>query len=450
MPAPERVARSAGGADLAGALAAASDAAYKAVMHPVEGTILTVVRESSAAAVAAGDKPLVEVLDCAVVAARESLERTPDLLPVLAAAGVVDAGGAGYVLFLDALLHVVDGRPLPEAPDVPDQRNIPDQPGAATAHGDTASADQSGMQGPRYEVMYLLEAPDDAVDTFKETWDAIGESIVVVGGDGLWNCHIHTDDIGAAIEAGVDAGRPNTIRVTDLSEQVQEESWVRQGLRPTHAKVATAVVAVGLGDVVEDALRALGAQRVVVGGQTMNPSTADLLEAIDAVAADEVVVLPNNKNVVPVAEQAAKLASRPAHVVPTKGLVEGLAALLVYDADADGATNAEVMADAARQVVSGQITHAVRDAGDIAEGDWLGLAGDEIVVVRRDLAACAVALLQTLVGDHHELVMVIEGETATAEATERVQNWLESDRPKVAVDVQCWRQPLSAYLFSIE
>ena len=434
---------SAGGADLAGALAAASDAAYKAVMHPVEGTILTVVRESSAAAVAAGDKPLVDVLDCAVVAARESLERTPDLLPVLAAAGVVDAGAAGFVLFLDAVLHVVDGRPLPEAPDVPDQA-------AAAAHGATASAEESGMEGPRYEVMYLLEAPDDAVDTFKSTWDAIGESIVVVGGDGLWNCHIHTDDIGAAIEAGVEAGRPKTIRVTDLSEQVQEESWVRQGLIPTHEKVATAVVAVGLGDVVEDALRALGAQRVVAGGQTMNPSTADLLEAIDAVAADEVVVLPNNKNVVPVAEQAAKLASRPAHVVPTKGLVEGLAALLVYDADADGATNAEAMADAARRVVSGQITHAVRDSGDIAEGDWLGLAGDEIVVVRRDLAACAVALLDTLVGDHHELVMVIEGETATMEATERVREWLGSDRPKVAVDVQCWRQPLSAYLFSIE
>ncbi len=434
---------SAGGTDLADALAAASDAAYKAVMHPVEGTILTVVRESSAAAVAAGDRPLVEVLDCAVVAARESLERTPELLPVLKAAGVVDAGGAGFVLFLDAILHVVDGRPLPEAPEVPADvgAGAVDRPG---------HADQAGMEGPRYEVMYLLEAPDDAVDTFKSTWDAIGESIVVVGGDGLWNCHIHTDDIGAAIEAGVDAGRPNTIRVTDLSEQVQEESWVRHGLLPTHTKVATAVVAVGLGDVVEDALRSLGAQRVVAGGQTMNPSTADLLEAIDAVAADEVVVLPNNKNVVPVAEQAAKLASRPVRVVPTKGLVEGLAALLVYDPDADSAANAKAMTEAAGQVVSGQITHAVRDAGEIAEGDWLGLAGDEIVVVRRDLAVCAVALLETLVADHHELVMVIEGATATAEATARVRAWLGSDRPKVAVDVQCWRQPLSAYLFSIE
>ncbi len=439
---------SAGGADLAGALAAASEAAYKAVMHPVEGTILTVVRESSAAAVAAGDLPLVEVLDCAVEAARESLERTPELLPVLAAAGVVDAGGAGFVLFLDAVLHVVDGRPLPEAPDVPD----------ATSHAPPStseSAEEPGMQGPRYEVMYLLEAPDDAVDAFKATWDAIGESIVVVGGDGLWNCHIHSDDIGASIEAGVEAGRPRNIRVTDLSEQVQEESWVRQGLaqpheQPAYDKVATAVVAVGLGAAVEDALRALGAQRVVAGGQTMNPSTKDLLEAIDGVVADEVVVLPNNKNIVPVAEQAAKLASRPVRVVPTRGLVEGLAALLVYDADADGATNAEAMADAAGQVVSGQVTHAVRDSGEIAEGDWLGLASDKIVVVRKELAACAVALLDTLVGDRHELVMVIEGETATAEATGRVREWLESDRPKVAVDVQCWRQPLSAYLFSIE
>ncbi|MEA2843776.1 MAG: fatty acid kinase, partial [Actinomycetota bacterium] len=422
---------SAGGADLAGALAAASDAAYKAVMHPVEGTILTVVRESSAAAVGAGDRSLGEVLDSAVEAARESLERTPDLLPVLAAAGVVDAGGAGFVLFLDAVLHVVDGRPLPEAPEVPDPS------GAAAA---SASAEQSGMQGPRYEVMYLLEAPDDAVDTFKATWDAIGESIVVVGGDGLWNCHIHTDDIGASIEAGVDAGRPKTIRVTDLSEQVQEESWVRQGLAPTHEKVKTGVVAVGLGAAVEDALRALGAQRVVAGGQTMNPSTQDLLDAIDGVSADEVVILPNNKNVVPVAEQAAKLASRPARVVPTKGLVEGLAALLAYEPDATGAANAEAMAEAAGQVVSGHVTQAVRDAGEIAEGDWLGLAGDKIVVVRRELAACAVELLDTLVEDHHELVMVIEGETATAEATGRVREWLESERPKVAVDVQCWRQ----------
>ncbi|HVF14411.1 MAG TPA: DAK2 domain-containing protein, partial [Acidimicrobiales bacterium] len=182
------------GACVAAALADASSAAYSAVMRPVEGTILTVVREASEAAVAvgAGETTLVDVLDAAVRSARDALARTPELLPVLKEAGVVDAGGAGFVLFLDALLHVVDGRPVPEAPEGEAEPSIP-----MVTEGEA----DGGMEGPRYEVMYLLDAPDDKIDGFKATWMEIGESIVVVGGDGLWNCHIHSDDIGASIEA---------------------------------------------------------------------------------------------------------------------------------------------------------------------------------------------------------------------------------------------------------
>jgi dihydroxyacetone kinase-like predicted kinase len=214
--------------------------------------------------------------------------------------------------------------------------------------------------------------------------------------------------------------------------------------------VATAVVAVALGDDVRDGFRSMGAQEVVVGGQTMNPSTADLLDAIEATDADEVVVLPNNKNIVPVAGQAAALASKPVVVVPTRGMVAGLAAMLVYDHDAPAEANAKAMEEAAAQVVSGQVTWAVRDSGAIAEGDWLGLAGEEIVVVHADLATCATGLLDRLVGDGHELVTVFVGASTAEEATEAVERWLADNRPRVTVEVQRWRLPLSAFLFSIE
>jgi len=445
------------GASVAAALADASSAAYKAVMRPVEGTILTVVREASEAAVAvgAGEKRLVDVLDAAVRSARDALARTPDLLPVLKEAGVVDAGGAGFVLFLDALLQVVDGRPVPAAPEDEAEPAMT----ALAGHGDSDSdgGGGGGIEGPRYEVMYLLDAPDDKIDAFKATWMEIGESIVIVGGDGLWNCHIHADDIGASIEAGIEAGRPRQIRVTDLAGQVEEERWVRQGLRPeqaaaaeTRARVATAVVAVALGDDVRDGFRSMGAQEVVAGGQTMNPSTADLLDAIEATDADEVVLLPNNKNIVPVAGQAAALASKPVRVVPTTGMVAGLAAMLVYDADAPAEANAKAMEEAASQVVSGQVTWAVRASGTINEGDWLGLAGDEIVVVHPDLTTCSTRLLERLVGDGHELVTVFVGASTPDDATDAVEGWLASERPGVCVEVQRWRLPLSAFIFSIE
>ncbi len=443
------------GASVAAALADASSAAYSAVMRPVEGTILTVVREASeaaeaAVAVGAGEKRLVEVLDAAVRSARDALARTPDLLPVLKEAGVVDAGGAGFVLFLDALLQVVDGRPVPEPPEGEAEPSVQVVTGQGAGDGD------GGIEGPRYEVMYLLDAPDDKIDAFKATWMEIGESIVVVGGDGLWNCHIHSDDIGASIEAGIEAGRPHKIRVTDLAGQVEEERWVRQGLGgaagggSARERVTTAVVTVALGDAVGDGFRSLGAQEVVVGGQTMNPSTADLLEAIEATDADEVVLLPNNKNIIPVAGQAAELASKPVRVVPTKGMVAGLAAMFVYDADAPADANAKAMEEAASQVVSGQVTWAVRDSGDINQGDWLGLAGDDIVVVHADLHTCATQLLDRLMEDGHELVTVFVGESTPDHVTDSVEGWIKGERPAMTVEVQNWRLPLSAYLFSIE
>jgi DAK2 domain fusion protein YloV len=436
-----------GPAGVADALLGASKLADAAVMHPVEGTILTVARDAAAAAGGARHLGLVDMLDCAAAAAATSLELTPTLLPVLAEAGVVDAGGAGFCLLIDALLHVAGGRPLPEPADDGSPALAPKA--LHVAAPDDAYGHGSGGEGGRYEVMYFLEGPDAAVEGFKQAWDAIGDSIVVVGGEGLWNCHIHTDDIGAAVEAAIDAGgRPRKIRVTDLHQQVADERRHRQG-------VVTAVVAVGAGEGIDGILRSMGVQEVVAGGQSMNPSTSQILDAIEATAAEGVIVLPNNKNVVPVAEQAAKLASRPARVVATRSVAEGLASLVDYDPAVPVDDNAGAMASAAARVAWGEVTRAVRNAastpaGPVSEGDWLGIDHGTIAVVAPDLAGATCALLDRLVSASHEVITLIEGDGAQTEVTEKATAWLAEHRPEAVVEVHHGGQPLAAYLLSAE
>jgi DAK2 domain fusion protein YloV len=449
-----------GAREMAEALALASDAAYGAVMRPVEGTILTVVRAAAdGAGDAAGrDKALVDVLDGARSGAADALERTPEQLAVLKQAGVVDAGGAGFVLFLDALLHVAAGRALPEPEEVDAEAPARDEAPA----GDAAPSDAEDSS-PRYEVMYLLEAPDDAVPAFKEAWAEIGDSIVVVGGEGTWNCHIHTDDVGAAVEAAIECGRPRNIRVTDLTDQVEEERWVREaGERgPDHPAsgasgepVGTAVVAVAAGAGVQRILRSLGAQGAVTGGPSMNPSTAEILEAVEAAPAEHVVVLPNDKNVVAVAEEVDGLTAKTVRVVPTHSVPEGLAALVAYDPQAGVDENAEAMAEAAGAVVWGEVTQAVRasscDAGPIDEGAWLGLSEQGIQVVAPTLVEAATALLAKLVGDDHEVVTLLEGDGADPGDTTAVGEWLAEHRPGVDVEIHRGEQPFYPYLLSVE
>ncbi|MGB3053496.1 MAG: DAK2 domain-containing protein [Acidimicrobiales bacterium] len=441
-----------GGAQVAEALTVAAAGAYEAVGNPVEGTILTVIRCAAEGAVAAGDAPLVQVLEAALVAGRDALARTPELLPVLAAAGVVDAGGTGLLLFLDSALTRVDGRPMPEVDPALVAAAVP---AMASDH----DHDHSGLADLRYEVMYLLEAPDDAIGAFKEVWAGIGDSIVVVGGDGLFNCHIHTDDIGAAIEAAIEIGRPMKIRVTDLLEEVEEERWVRDAAGQPEPDaplepVTTAVVAVATGDGIKRIFRSLGVHQVITGGQSMNPSTAQLREAVEAVPADQVVILPNNKNIIAVAEQVDATTDKTVLVVPTKGIPEGFAALLAYDPEAAGETNAAGMAEAASNVIAGEVTRAVRastcEAGPIAEGDHIGIDRSAIRSVAPTAADAAIGLLSKLLDGSQEILTVIEGEGASAAETRRITGWLDENHPEVEPDVHHGGQPLYPYLFGIE
>jgi DAK2 domain fusion protein YloV len=445
------------GADVAAGLRRAADAAYQAVLRPVEGTILTVVRlaaESVERAVAEGESTLAGVFERAAAAARDAVASTPDLLPVLREAGVVDAGGRGFELLLAACLNVVAERPLPAAEEVHSRIAVD----AHAGQGHDAGDGNGAIADLRYEVMYFLEAPDERIDTFKSEWGGLGDSIVVVGGEGIWNCHVHTDDIGAAIEAGIAVGRPRDIRVTDLLEQVadrEEEAWVRDASGNGAAtRVSTGVVAVAVGDGLRRLLRGLGVQQVVAGGQSMNPSTAQILEAVDACVADGVIVLPNNKNIVPVAQQVPELTDRPVAVVPTGAVVEALGALVAYDPDAPLAVNEAAMADAAARVRAGEVTQAVRDSvaecGPIATGDWIAITRDGIEVALKSASDAAVALVDALVDDDSELVTIIVGAGADADDTARISEHVAEAHPDVEVELHVGDQPLYPYLIGVE
>jgi uncharacterized protein len=452
------------------AMAHASELARKAVVRPVEGTILTVAAAAAEGAAEGDGSGLVDVVERARTRAAEALQRTPELLPVLAQAGVVDAGGAGFLLLLDAFLLVLDGRPLPE----PSEVGAPDFGVLAAARpfagGPAADADAGSDAGTghavsdlRYEVMYLLSMPDDSIEDFKEVWAGIGDSIVVVGGDGLWNCHIHTNDIGASIEAALERGRPRRIRVTDLEEQVEEERWVRESagapgagpsLEGAGPPPVTSVVAVVTGDGIGRIFRSLGVHHLVVGGQTMNPATADLLKAVEAVGSDDVVILPNNKNIRPVAEQVDALSDKSVTVVATGSIVEGFAALLAYDPAASAGANAVSMAESAARVVPAEITQAVRDAetdaGEVHAGDYIGISRDGVVAVADSVVVCTRLLVARLLDESHELITLIEGEGARAADTRAIEEWLSEEHPDVAVEVHHGGQPLYPYLLGIE
>ena len=449
---------------VARALTAASEGAYTAVARPVEGTILTVIREASDAARAAAEAGggLVEVLDAARAQGYDALARTPEMLAVLAEAGVVDAGGAGLLLLLDACLAELDGRPMPAPPEV---AAGPTPVASASA---ARPIEESSIADLRYEVMFLLDAPDSCVDGFKQAWTEVGDSIVVVGGDGIWNCHIHTDDIGSAIEAGIAVGRPHRIQVTDLLDQAAEHSESFSAPAPpaddggpsplAPVEIAEAdrcsVVAVGAGGGVEAILTSMGVSRVVAGGQSMNPSTAELLAAVDSLPTGNVVLLPNNKNIIPVAEQVDGETGRTVSVVPTRSVVEGIASLLVFSADNTAVHNATAMATAAAAVTAAEVTQAVRDAtssaGPISAGDWLGIGPAGITAVESEAAAAATALLSAIIDDDHELLTVLTGAEADEAATEAIVAHVSENHPEVEVEVREGGQPLYPYYFGLE
>jgi hypothetical protein len=468
-----KTAKSSGAPRVAEALKAASAAAYEAVLKPIEGTILTVVRETADAAQRAANDgaTLAAMLRVARAAGQKALDNTPELLPVLKDAGVVDAGGAGFMLLLDSAIHIVDGEPLPE-PNYDDGPSAEQLEKVALRHATDGSVDVSEL---RYEVMFLLDLEDTKLKRFKNAWGEIGDSIVVVGGDGIYNCHIHTNDIGAAIEAPISiGGRPSKIRVTDLFEEVSEEHAKREaelgvpvgGSNSSHAgrtashqaalpPVTCAVVAVASGDGLAELFGQMGVHGVVTGGQTMNPSTQELLDAVEHMNATQVVILPNNKNIIPVANKIDELTKKDVRVVPTCSMPEALAALVAYDPEASAEHNGSQMSRAASSVATGEVTQAIRDtnsdAGPVKAGDFIGLVrGDGVVAVAATLDAACHDLLAKLITPQRELLTIITGSDASSQATDALVAHVGQAHPHISCEVHFGGQPLYPYLFGVE
>jgi DAK2 domain fusion protein YloV len=448
-----RTEQSVGARQIVDALDRASAAAYKAVGKPVEGTILTVLREAAEAARAA-ETPAGEDLSDFLIRiykrAEESLNETPELLPVLKEAGVVDAGGAGFLLLLAAFLEEVSGEDvaLPEA--------VFSDAAVRLLEYAADDAHEGGIADLRYEVMYLLRSEEeDSGDRLRSAWADLGDSIVVVGGGGVWNCHIHTDEIGPAIEAGVAVGRPERIKVTDLLDQAADVAAHRSfEPLPEFAEAEVGVVAVAIGAGIIDLFRESGAQGIVAGGQTMNPSVRDVLAVVESVSAETVVVLPNNKNIVPVAEQLDALTTKTVRVVPTHSVASGIAAMFGYMPSRDAEATLAEMTGAAGACSWGEVTRAVRDArtpaGAISEGDWLGIVADDVAVIGQDAATVGGDVLDALVGEGTEVVTVYVGSEADEGATDAIREHLGAAHPKVAVTIVDGGQPLYPYIFGAE
>jgi hypothetical protein len=434
---------------IAAAMAEATEASYAAVGTPVEGTILTVSRAASDAALEVAQRPGArtrEVFTAAAAAARAALEKTPEQLPVLAQAGVVDAGGRGLCVVLDAVETASTGRrPMPYAPPIGTHQI----PVAAAVPSDDLTED-----GPAYEVMYLLdlttEGEDAAIVELRKTLAGLGDSLVVVGGDGLWNVHVHVDDVGAAIEAGITAGRPHRIRVTHFAEQV---AGTRHRLS---TRTGRKVVAVAAGPGLAELFESAGAI-VVSGGPGQRPSTGQLLEAITACGAAEVVVLPNDADTVRAAEIAARTAEAEldvsVEVIPTQAQVQGLAAVSVHEPGRAFDADVREMTATARHARHGAVTVAARQAitmaGPCEAGDVLGVIAGDFAVVGDDLEAVATDVLDRLLGGGGELVTIVSGEDGV-ELAQRVAAHVEERHPHVDVAVHDGGQPRYPLLVSVE
>jgi hypothetical protein len=453
------------GLDLAHALSEGARTAYGAVAKPVEGTILTVIRESAAAAVTAAerDADIEVVLGATVEAAEHSVARTPSLLAILREAGVVDSGGQGlYRLFQGALLHLVERSP---AGAVEGRRRARQGAKVSTlvAHAD---------EGFGYETMFLLQ-PDHTgaldVDAVRDRLESMGDSVLVAGDARALKVHVHNDRPDLVLGYGLTVGMLSRISVENLDHQARDARESRAAAftgvatdgrtAPAETPATTdlpalGVLAVAAGDGLAAIFRDFGVAGVVHGGQSANPSTGELLAAIDAVAAREVIVLPNNPNVVLAARQVASMNRRPVVVVPTRNAAEGFAALLALDPHLDAAANASQMTEAARAIQTLVVTEAVRDAamGDrkVKRGQTIALNPDDgLVAADNDRESCVVAAVSALTPGF-ELITLFYGDGADLAEAEAMARRIGSVLPAAEVEVRHGGQPYYRYLISAE
>jgi len=452
---------------VAQALQAGVDTAYKAVMKPVEGTILTVSKETAKAALskAKGGGSLLETLQEAQRKGKECLAKTPDMLAVLKQAGVVDAGGQGFLIILGGWISVLTGETITS--------ESPHEVGKKTAPSiqDTHEKQREFMRIEDLDYPYctefLIKGTDLRVERIRQDLKDRGDSLLVVGTPEVIKIHVHVRNPGKILEYAIQWGSLHQVQIHNMLEQnesmahamkaeptetVLEETNDIKEIQPTKD---FGVVAVVMGQGIEDVFKNLGVDEVVYGGQTMNPSTEDLAAAVCKIAARHVFILPNNGNIIMAARQVSDIVQdRGVSVISSKSIPQGISALLSFNAEGEIEANAQNMERALGNVVSGEVTYAVRDSQygtiNISSGDILGLVEDTIVTSGQTLLEVAQATLETMGWKTHDLVTIFYGEETKQEEVERLENWLKEENPNVEVEIHPGRQPLYYYIFGVE
>lgn len=415
-------------ADLAAALTRAADMAYRAVSDPTEGTILTVARDAASAAT--GSESVGDILLAAVEEGRRSLARTPDLLPVLRQAGVVDAGGVGYVLFLESLVEAVTG--------------ILVEPFETTTAAVTVGAMKP--EAPyRYEVVCHIESDNTRIGRLRRAWEAIGDTVAIVGGDGAWKAHVHTSSLDAALDAARDAGDISDVEITDLLEQVEREETLRG---PEEDQVGRCqVVAVAEGDGMIARFLEAGVSRVVIGGAAEKPTTGELLTAVEACRGD-VVLLPGDKDVLPSARQVVANAAVSVTVVPARGMVPGLLALEAFSPEDDAPANGARMSALVERIRWADIKRVVRATdtplGRVEPGQWLALGSGGGVAVGATAAEALAAAALSLAGPGTTRGIISVDDDGDS-STDEIAALLGDRMPAISWDVFHGGRPTSAY-----
>jgi len=436
----------------------AADTAYKAVMKPTEGTILTVAREcgEKAMSICNHSDDMVSFLEEVLEHGNEVLSRTPEMLPVLKQAGVVDAGGKGLLYLIEGALEAISD----------EKRSLVESEKSQVMKTETRVKKREHIATDDIEFGYCTEFMINTnygdVDEFREQISANGDSLLVVGGEGLIKVHIHTNNPGDVLEKALKLGELSDIKIDNMRYQ-HEEILLKDELSKMHEEDQNesrqeekrySIIAISMGEGIDELFKDMNVDIIVSGGQTMNPSTEDILSAVESTKGEHVIILPNNSNIILAAEQTKHLSNRSISVIPTKSIPQGIAALLVLDEDSELESNIERMTAAIEEVKTGQVTFAVRDTEfngtAIRKNDIIGLSDKDILAAGNDINMVSQQLVEKLVDEDSSIITIMYGSDTTKEQANELAEALEDKFADLDIEVVFGGQPLYYYLFAIE
>jgi uncharacterized protein len=451
------------GSDFAKALESGVETAYKAVMKPVEGTILTVAKDAAKKGVQASLKTtdIIAIMEEVLIEAKASLKRTPDLLPVLKEVGVVDSGGQGLVFVYEGFLACLKGEALPNLPvpvsTLDDLVNVEHQ-NSVQGHINTEDIEFGYCTEfmVKFEQDKLVEHPFDE-EVFRNDLSNYGDSLLVIADEELVKVHIHSEQPGTILSYGQQYGSLINMKIENMRQQhsniVGEKHSTIVPDKPIQKK-ENGIVTVSMGTGIAELFKSIGANAVIEGGQTMNPSTEDIVKAIKDVNAKKIFILPNNKNIIMAAEQAAQVSDEEVYVIPSKTVPQGLSALLGFNPEADATANQASMNNALKQVKTGQITFAVRDTNidglEIEKDDFMGIDEGKIIVKNKDKVKAAEELLAEMLDDDTEILTILYGEDVTEDELNSLTEFVAANYEEIEVEIHNGKQPLYSFIFAIE